>query len=112
MALTLISGRYYPQLLWHPLLKPSIENALGNSIEAGEGLRHAQHLWALEGLSPGFYNAVDPTIAKPDRLMMVKDAEKLSMEDLERCKASLLNEEIEDDLDEQPAHAMEVDPFA
>lgn len=34
------------------------------------------NLWALEGLSAGFYNSVDPTHAKASRVVMAKEADK------------------------------------
>lgn len=35
-----------------------------------------QHLLSLEGLCPGFYNAVDPVKWVPGRTIMCKDAER------------------------------------
>jgi hypothetical protein len=89
MSLTLISGRYYPGLLSHPLLQPYIEHAIASNNESG-GLQEAQHLWSLEGLSPGVYNAVDPTRAKPDRNAMVEEAEKNALEELGRTRETFI----------------------
>jgi hypothetical protein len=80
-----MSGRYYPQILAHPLLEPLKKEALEMSLE---GLNY---LWALEGLVGGFYNAVEPTEWKASRQMMMRDAESRGrqalMEDLERRQA-------------------------
>ena len=42
-----------------------------------------EHLWAMEGLSPGYFNCVDPTHYKKDRLQMMKDADKDAHMELE-----------------------------
>ncbi|EGN96813.1 hypothetical protein SERLA73DRAFT_75668 [Serpula lacrymans var. lacrymans S7.3] len=75
ISLTLISGRYYPGILAHPLLSSTVEHALCVAPDGG-GLHDSGHLWALEGLAPGFYNAVDPTRWKPSRLIMLREADK------------------------------------
>jgi hypothetical protein len=75
VSLTLISGRYYPCLLSHPLLQPIVERALIRGGDSG-GPMENEHLWAMEGLSPGYFNCVDPTHYKKDRLQMLKDADK------------------------------------
>jgi hypothetical protein len=82
VSLTLISGRYYPCLLSHPLLQQTVDRAL---IQAGEtgGPMENEHLWAMEGLSPGYFNCVDPTHYKKDRLQMMKDADKDAHMELE-----------------------------
>ncbi|KAG1740070.1 hypothetical protein EDB19DRAFT_1710115 [Suillus lakei] len=63
--LTWIAGRYYPGLLEHRLLDRHVERALA----AG-----GTQLWALEGLTAGCYNAMDPTKWKPTRTAMVREA--------------------------------------
>jgi hypothetical protein len=63
--LTWIAGRYYPGLLEHQLLDRHVERALA----AG-----GTQLWALEGLTAGCYNAMDPTKWKPTRTAMVREA--------------------------------------
>jgi hypothetical protein len=114
MSLTLISGRYYPRLLRHPLLRPSIVRALDESFEEGKGLQDSQHLWALEGLAPGFYNSVDPIKAKPDRMAMVKDAERKAIEELRHYReAELAQEKGQEEQGDQPVSEMDemdVDP--
>ncbi|KAG1746514.1 uncharacterized protein EDB91DRAFT_1117321 [Suillus paluster] len=64
--LTWIAGRYYPGLLEHRLLDRHVERALA----AG-----GTQLWALEGLTAGCYNAMDPTKWKPTRTAMVREAD-------------------------------------
>ncbi|KAG2365013.1 hypothetical protein BDR07DRAFT_1459321 [Suillus spraguei] len=63
--LTWIAGRYYPGLLEHRLLDRHVERALA----AG-----GTQLWALEGLTAGCYNAMDPTKWKSSRSAMVREA--------------------------------------
>lgn len=81
MSLNVISGRYYPGLLSHPLLEPVVQRAISTPLEEG-GLMENNNLWALEGLSAGFYNSVDPTHAKASRMMMARDADAEGREDL------------------------------
>ncbi|KAJ4464080.1 hypothetical protein C8J55DRAFT_567037 [Lentinula edodes] len=71
-SLTLLSGRYYPAILGHPLLMEAIHQAL---TPEGKIDPQTSHLWALEGLEPGFSNSVDPIRYKKDRLRMVVDGE-------------------------------------
>ncbi|RPD64199.1 hypothetical protein L226DRAFT_611784 [Lentinus tigrinus ALCF2SS1-7] len=71
ISLSLISGRYYPGLLRHPLLESTIKDALANQDE----LSH-RHLWALDGLSPGVHQSMDPRYWKGSRLLMFQDADK------------------------------------
>lgn len=72
-SLTLLSGRYYPGILNHPLLSEAITTAF---TEDGIPNPQTAHLWPLEGLEPGFANSVDPIRFKKDRLKMVVDAEQ------------------------------------
>jgi hypothetical protein len=110
ISLTLISGRYYPCLLTHPLLEATVERALADAVPDC-GPSDSEHLWALEGLSPGYYNSVDPEQHKRDRLQMMKYADKEARMGLEqhwrdraREKATKLNGEVEQD------QQMDVDP--
>lgn len=72
--LTWIAGRYYPGLLKHKLLDRHVERALAS----GE-----MQLWALEGLTPGYYNAMDPTRWKATRSLMVREADREARAGLE-----------------------------
>ena len=88
VSLTLISGRYYPGILLHPLLQPAVRQAYANPLEDG-GLHQANHLWALEGLSPGYFNAVDPSKVKNSRIAMMRDADsEARLEVEEACAAA------------------------
>ncbi|KAG1776716.1 hypothetical protein EV702DRAFT_1046039 [Suillus placidus] len=60
-----ITGQCYPSILEHRLLDRHVEHALA----AG-----GTQLWALEGLTAGCYNAMDPTKWKPTRKAMVREA--------------------------------------
>ncbi|KAF8892256.1 hypothetical protein BD779DRAFT_1511858 [Infundibulicybe gibba] len=104
ISLSLISGRYYPRVLSHPLLDHTLRQALSNSPERG-GLMEYNNLWALEGLAAGFYNSVDPTIYKTTRVKMVEDADKEAAAQLEQHRSERLKDEMEeqmvlDDVDE------------
>jgi hypothetical protein len=72
--LTWIAGRYYPGLLKHRLLDRHVERAL-----ASGGVQ----LWALEGLTPGYFNAMDPTRWKALRTTMVREADREARAGLE-----------------------------
>ncbi|KAI6041303.1 hypothetical protein EDC04DRAFT_2670256 [Pisolithus marmoratus] len=80
ISLNLIAGRYYPRLLQHPLLHACVEKAL--DVESG-GLVEASQLWALEGLTPGFNNTMDPVRWRPTRVGMVREADKEARQGLE-----------------------------
>jgi Transcription-silencing protein Clr2 len=73
VSLALVSGRYYPRLLAHPMLRPIVRDMQGNANEAAARL-DGHHLFALEGILPGFFNASEATRWKPGRPAMVRDA--------------------------------------
>ncbi|KAF8906276.1 hypothetical protein CPB84DRAFT_1675815 [Gymnopilus junonius] len=81
-AMGLISGRYYPRILVHPKIKPRVQSALLRPAEEG-GLTGFDNLWALEGLSGGYFNSVDPHRYKKSRLAMVQDATREALEQLQ-----------------------------
>ncbi|ETW79045.1 hypothetical protein HETIRDRAFT_478374 [Heterobasidion irregulare TC 32-1] len=74
ISVTLISGRYYPGLIAHPLLRPLARDLQRNARE--QYSEETTNLLSLEGLCPGFYNAVDPTRWKASRIAMVKEADR------------------------------------
>jgi hypothetical protein len=101
ISLSLISGRYYSDILSHPLLEPTLREAISNPMEQG-GLLEFNNLWALEGLSAGYYNSVDPTVYKTSRAKMVEDADKTAARELEEHKQEKLKHqedgmELDDD---------------
>ncbi|KAI0255913.1 hypothetical protein BJV78DRAFT_1279127 [Lactifluus subvellereus] len=73
VSLALVSGRYYPRLLAHPMLRPIVRDMQGHANEAAARL-NGHHLFALEGILPGFFNASEATRWKPGRSAMVRDA--------------------------------------
>ncbi|KAF8239404.1 hypothetical protein L208DRAFT_1237893 [Tricholoma matsutake] len=91
ISLSLISGRYYASVLSHPLLEPTLQEAIANPLEHG-GLLESNNLWALEGLSAGYYNSVDPTVYKTSRAKMVEDADRTAARELEEHKQDRLRE--------------------
>lgn len=106
ISLTLISGRYYPGLLSHPLLQSAVESALINTTTA-DNKGASDHIWALEGIAPGFYNSVDPTYFKKDRLVMIHDADSEARRGMEEHWRKLATERLEMAVIKQE---MEVDP--
>jgi hypothetical protein len=71
VSLALVSGRYYPRLLAHPLLRPIVRDLQSGDVD--EAVRY-DRLFALEGVVPGFVNASEATRWKPGRATMVRDA--------------------------------------
>ncbi|KAG7093622.1 hypothetical protein E1B28_007286 [Marasmius oreades] len=96
-SLVLISGRYYPGILNHPLLDESLEmatQALVKPIQVdgddtdSDGVKQYDALWALEGLTAGYRNSVDPAHYKMTRKKMVDDADKVARAELNEYKAN------------------------
>ncbi|GBE86409.1 predicted protein [Sparassis crispa] len=83
LSMSLISGRYYPGLFFHPLMVPAVDKALSLPPEEG-GLYENRQLWAMEGLLPGVYQSMDPTVWKQSRLIMLKDADAEARQQLKR----------------------------
>ncbi|KAJ3721247.1 hypothetical protein C8R42DRAFT_721970 [Lentinula raphanica] len=112
-SLTLLSGRYYPGILGHPLLVEAVEQAI---TPEGKVDSQTSHLWALEGLEPGFANSVDPIKFKKDRLRMVIDGEHAARIQLKKhLSADPEDPEDPEDvmMENDNAHEnMEVDPEA
>ena len=67
MDISLLSGRYYPGVLSNPLLSDHMERLLRLK-------ESVYHLYALEGLAPGYYNSVDPEFPKQSRSAMFVEA--------------------------------------
>ncbi|KZP25538.1 hypothetical protein FIBSPDRAFT_783082 [Athelia psychrophila] len=97
--LTFISGRYYPCLLAHPLLQSTIDRALRSPVPLAGGPSAHEYLWAMEGLSPGCYNSVDPSYYKKDRVQMLRDADSSARAALEKFWQGLLPQKEGDDED-------------
>jgi hypothetical protein len=91
VELGLISGRYYPRILSHPKVVPAVREAFSRPIEEG-GVSSANNLWALEGLSGGYHNSVDPTKYKRSRIAMMQDADKESFMQLQAYRKNKLEE--------------------
>ena len=67
MDISLLSGRYYPGILSNPLLSDHLGRLIGLEEEV-------HHIYALEGLAPGYYNSVDPEFSKETRAGMIVEA--------------------------------------
>lgn len=105
LSLTLVSGRYYPGILSHPLLDEIVSEAFANPLGEG-GLLGSSHLWALEGLGAGYANSVDPIRYKTSRIKMVEDADKDARAQLDEYVLQMENESQQ----EAPeAESMDVD---
>ena len=91
VELGLISGRYYPRILSHPKVVPAVLEAFSRPIEEG-GVSSANNLWALEGLSGGYHNSVDPTRYKRSRVTMMQDADRESLLQLQAYRKNKLEE--------------------
>ncbi|KAJ7642710.1 hypothetical protein DFH06DRAFT_1052007 [Mycena polygramma] len=76
MCLSLISGRYYPRILTHPLMKIYINEVIPLDPES---MMDLGHLWSLEGLFGGYKNSVDPTSYKASREKMIVDGSREAM---------------------------------
>ncbi|KDR80717.1 hypothetical protein GALMADRAFT_241134 [Galerina marginata CBS 339.88] len=81
-AMGLISGRYYPRILCHPKIQPRVQAALCRPIKDG-GVTGFDNLWALEGLSGGYFNSVDPHRYKRSRVAMMQDADREALRQLQ-----------------------------
>jgi hypothetical protein len=84
ISLALISGRYYPRLLAHPMLRPIVRDMQGHANEAASRL-DGHHLFALEGILPGFFNASEATRWKASRAAMIWDGANKSSAALVRA---------------------------
>lgn len=91
LSLSFISGRYYPGILSHPLLEKYVEN-----VEGDDKL----NLWALESLSAGFHNSVDPCDYKSSRMKMVEDADVMSIRRLEDHKQQRMREQEDENMED------------
>ncbi|KAG6891593.1 hypothetical protein C0992_002631 [Termitomyces sp. T32_za158] len=96
VSLSFISGRYYPEILSHPLLAKYVEMAMTTD----SGLVEHNNLWALEGLSAGFHNSVDPIHYKSSRMKMVEDADATSVRELEIHKQQRMREREDENMDD------------
>ena len=67
MDVSLLSGRYYPRILVNPLLSDHLDRLI--RLEA-----QVEHIYALEGLAPGYYNSVEPESPRENRAMMFFEA--------------------------------------
>lgn len=97
LSLSLLSGRYFPGLLMHPLLAREIHRAAQDPMDEGGILRYA-HIWALEGLNDGYHCSVDPDKFQPSRTKMLERADKnayVQLESIKRYASEEQNEEVE-----------------
>jgi len=74
----LVSGRYYPNILAHPKMISTVQAAIAKPL-----VTTSNNLWALEGLSGGYFNSVDPRFYKKSRIAMMQDADKEALAQLQ-----------------------------
>ncbi|KAJ3743590.1 hypothetical protein DFH05DRAFT_1557935 [Lentinula detonsa] len=109
-SLTLLSGRYYPGILGHPLLTEAINQAF---TPEGKVDPQTSHLWALEGLEPGFTNSVDPIKYKRERFKMVIDGECNARDQLkEHLSANLKQTNGDISMENGNNESMDINPMA
>ena len=100
VELGLISGRYYPRILSHPKVVPAVREAFSRSIEEG-GVSSANNLWALEGLSGGYHNSIDPARYKRSRVSMMQDADRECLIQLQAYKKTKMEDAMNGGFDEE-----------
>jgi len=91
ISLSLLSGRYYPGLLMHPLLVVEMNRASQTPLEDG-GILKWGHLWALDGLNGGYHCSVDPDKFKQSRSKMLEHSDKEAYRLLQVFKQKALDE--------------------
>ncbi|KXN87418.1 Cryptic loci regulator 2 [Leucoagaricus sp. SymC.cos] len=91
ISLSLISGRYYPGILMHPLLVAEMNRAALVPMEDGGILKYG-HIWALDGLNGGFHCSVDPDKFSPGRTKMLERSDKEGYAMLQNFKRQALAE--------------------
>jgi len=96
ISLSLLSGRYYPGLLMHPLLIAEIDRASQTPLEDG-GILKWGHLWALDGLNGGYHCSVDPDKFKQSRSKMLEHSDKEAYRLLQAFKQKALDEMSDDE---------------
>ncbi|EIW79400.1 hypothetical protein CONPUDRAFT_145439 [Coniophora puteana RWD-64-598 SS2] len=117
VSLNLLSGRYYPRILHHPLISKEVEKSLyranAREVEVAAGAngvvaapdsdeREAMGIYAenksllsLEGHAPGYNVAMDPTRFKANRIAQAREAEAEAREQLEAHWVGRLEEREE-----------------
>jgi hypothetical protein len=83
----LVSGRYYPNILSHPKMVSTVQAAIAKPL-----VTTSNNLWALEGLSGGYFNSVDPRFYKKSRIAMMQDADKEALAQLQEYLERKLTE--------------------
>jgi hypothetical protein len=91
VSLSLLSGRYYPGLLMHPLLSRELQRAAQVPLDEG-GILKFGHIWALDGLNGGFYCSVDPDKFQSSRTKMLEKADREAYVQLQQHKQYMAEE--------------------
>lgn len=91
VSLSLLSGRYYPGLLMHPLLSRELQRAAQVPLDEG-GILKFGHIWALDGLNGGFHCSVDPDTFQSSRTKMLEKADREAYIQLQQHKQFMAEE--------------------
>ncbi|KAF7794256.1 hypothetical protein EIP86_005389 [Pleurotus ostreatoroseus] len=91
LSLSLISGRYYPRLMDHPLLQPALREAFTPSQENEDGMYLLRHLAALEGLLAGVHQSMEPKLWRNGRHIMFKEATSQAKDEFRAKRQELKN---------------------
>ncbi|KAH9940842.1 uncharacterized protein BXZ73DRAFT_98674 [Epithele typhae] len=71
VSLSLISGRYYPELFHHPLMAPQLTKAMDPSESQKQW---ARQLFAIHGLTAGAATSMEPRFWRQSRQIMLQEA--------------------------------------
>jgi len=74
VPLSLLAGRYYPHIGTHPQAYLNADRVRRTSND-DTLFEYFNGVSSLEGITAGYYNAVEPTKWKPNRLIMLRDAD-------------------------------------
>lgn len=101
LSLSLISGRYYPNLFHHPRVASDVVRALATP----EARDNHRYLWAMGGLLPGVIQSMDPEMWKPSRSTMFEEAEALARDIFRTNREQILSPETEQDAEGESVSA-------
>ena len=112
VSLSLISGRYYPGLLFHPLMASTVAAAVIKiHDQSPDEAVEPKHIFAMEGLMPGVHQSMDPRFWRGSRVLAMQEADQQARTQFkglwEDAKMARLHPDGE--AGEQGADAMEVD---
>jgi len=99
-AISVLSGRYYPRILFHPLLADKVQEIVSAAVDS-QSLVEFGHLVCLEGLEEGIKNAVEPTRYKLSRPAILQEADRTAVARMEKFADSLRQAQKDDEFEEE-----------